>query len=561
MKETIVIFSIILILILFFFSSCGIKRTKGYDFSQFPVGTILSGETKSGKTFYFIREEVNSMGGICFFDNNQAVAERIFFISDSSGKTNFIYENNTFKGKLTVKQKFKEIKLTLPKISALDISSQTIRLKYFGNISEKVTCDEHFKNPVFEKIKSEKDIQYGSALGYYNSKPSDYISKEDYKKWFSEMLTISLQHNGFLFKGDMKQLPLKLDIYQPENDNIKKRPLLLFIHGGAFIFGDKENNIQQAITDDLVAKGFVVSSINYRLGTSITPGSIERTIYRDVQDTRAALRYLVHNKEKYRIDPDQIYIAGSSAGGIISLTTAYMDNNEVYSSAGRGLFRQREDLGGLDNSGNELKENFNIAGVASMWGGITNLEMLNNNIPTLLFHGTNDQVVPNTEGLPFKDFMGNFIHGILSSFGKIYGSEKVFQHLKSLNVPVKYVPFQNEGHDPCTNPDGTTNAYMDIIVNELGKFLYDNVSKHYFNGRISGNSTVKKQNPTPVYKVENIEDATVQWFVEGGLIINQTNQTVKVIWYSPDSGKITTCITDKNGISYKKEYNVKINQD
>ena len=401
----------------------------------------------------------------------------------------------------------------------------------------------------------------GAAFGYYTSKPTDYISKDDYKKWFSEMLSVSLQNNGFLFSRNMEQLPLMLDIYQPRSDIIRKRPLLVFVHGGAFFFGDKENNLQQIITDNLVKRGFVLASINYRLGTSITPGAIERTIFREVQDARAALRYLVHYKERYRIDEEQIYLIGSSAGGIISLTTAFMDSDEVFSSTGRGLFRTREDLGGLDDSGNNLKDSFQIAGVASMWGGITNMEMLNNNIPTLLFHGTADDVVPCDEGLPFKEFMGNFVHRVLSSFGKIYGSASIYARLKSQNVPVHYIPFEGAGHDPCIEADNSVNELMNIICNELADFLYDNVSKHYFNYPLSGDTVVEKHLSASEYQLDNLGNAIVQWYVDGGFITHQSNDFIRVIWFDAhDTGIVTAWITNENGISCKKEIEVTISQ-
>jgi len=429
----------------------------------------------------------------------------------------------------------------------------------FGNISEKTDCPERYKDTVFDNFTVEKDIQYGTALGYYTSKPSDYISKDGYRHWFNEMFNLSVENRGFMFKNSMKQLPLLLDVYQPENDPVKKRPLVLYIHGGAFFFGDKENKSQQVLTDYVVKRGFMVASINYRLGTSITPGSIERAIYRDVQDARAALRYLVHHKEKYGIDVDQIYLAGNSAGGIISLKTAFMGSDDVYSSAGRGLFNRRENLGSLDDSGNNLTDSFKIAGVVSMWGGVTNLQMLNNHIPTLLFHGTADNVIPCTEGLPFKEAMGDRIYRFLSSFGKIYGSEMIHDHLKSINVPVTYIPFENAGHDPQIEPDDSLNEIINLICYDMGDFLYYNVVKHYFNHNLSGNTTVSKSDFTPLYQLDNLENSKVNWHVEGGFIISQTNSSIRVVWCSShDTGTVTACITDANGVSHRKELNVKI---
>ena len=550
----------ILIVFGILFASCGIKRKSTInDYSLFPRGTVLSGKMEAGKTLYLVREESTAMMGVCFVDNNQAITEVVSYIADSTGKTTFIQGKELFTGKMTVNKALNEIELTLPKISSLSDAPQKFRLSYAGTIPECLDCQERYKNPVFENMVAEKNIQYGAALGYYTSKPSDYISKDDYRQWFKEMFNLSRLHHGFLFKFEMKKQPLLLDVYQPENDTIGKRPLLLFIHGGAFFFGDKENKLQQVITEYAVKRGFMVAAINYRLGTSITPGSIERTIYRDVQDTRAALRYLMNRKDVFGIDENQIYLSGSSAGGIISLTTAFMDSYEVYSSTGSGLFNQRENLGGLDDSGNTLKNSFKIAGVASMWGGVTNLAILNNNIPTLLIHGTADDVIPCDEGLPLKNFMPDFIHRVLSRFGKCYGSDPIYHRLRSLDIPVKYVPFPGEGHDLYIESDESLNNNIDIICDELGEFLYDNISKRYFNHRLSGDTIVGKNNSSSLYKLDNLGKSTVQWHVEGGFITQQTNESIRVIWYDVyKTGTVTACITDEYGVSCKKELKVTI---
>jgi len=549
----------ILILSGVLFSSCGIigKSKKKYDYSQFPQGAILTGDMKDSKTFYLIREDAKKMAGICFIDDDKAVAEIISFDADSTGSTAFLYGKDVSHGKMVVDQSSKEVTITLPRISALAIEPQKIHMNYLDTIPASADCPEYYKEPVFDNIIAAKNIQYGTARGYYNSKPSDYISKEDYRVWFEEM---AKSYRESVIEQGLKALPLHLDIYRPANNTADKSPLVLFIHGGAFFFGDKENKLQHILTDDLVKRGFTVASINYRLGSSLVgAGAIERTIYRDVQDARAALRYLIHHREELGIDEEQVYLAGSSAGGIIALTTAFMDENEVYTSASQGFLRLRENLGSLDGSGNDYTDSFNVAGVVSLWGGVTNLQIVNNPIPALLFHGTNDDIVPNGEGLPFRNAMGNLVHRILSTFGKVYGSQPIYNRLTSLNIPAKYVPFEGYGHDAHINPDESLNANMDVIREETAGFLFDHVSKHYFDYQVSGDTIVGTNGVAPVYQLENPGNTSVRWQVVGGFITNQTNASIRVIWYgATDTGTVTACITNGNGMSCKKELHVKI---
>jgi len=552
---------ITIILPAFLLPSCGNRKTKThvdlpvpiYDYTLFPQGVILSGEMKENKTLYLIREDATTMAGFCIIDNNLAVVDKIPFFADSTGLTTFVYENECYSGQMVVDSLSMEIELFLPEISTWTSEPQFIHLKLFNTISKKIYSPEHFKNPVFNNIIAKKDILYGTARGYYTSDKT-IENTSDYKKMAEKAAIIKLK----LIVQSQKNIPLYLDIYQPEKNNLKKRPLLLFAHGGAFIFGDKENNMQRAIADYFVKRGYVVASINYRMGSILTE-AVERTFYRNVQDTRAALRYLVHNKNQFGIDEEQIYLAGSSTGGIISLTTAFMDNNEIPPSIGQGFMYRWRDLGGLDDSGNKFTNHFRIAGVVSMWGGVSNLEMLNNHIPTLLFHGTDDDIVLNGIGAPFKEFMGVF-HGFASKLFKMYGSAPIYDHLKAQNIPAKYVPFQGGKHDVHLNPDGSLNARMDTICNEIGLFLFENVAKQYFNYHLAGSSMVKRDDPTPVYQIDNIQNASVQWQIDGGLITKQTRDTIHVIWYSSyTSGTITAFITNENEASCKKERKIAIN--
>lgn len=100
--------------------------------------------------------------------------------------------------------------------------------------------------------------------------------------------------------GDKAQ---SLDLYLPDKSE-KPLPLVVWIHGGGFSAGDKS----PCPAVWLVAHGYVVASLNYRLsGQAIFPAQI--------QDCQAAFRWLRANRKKYNIDPDHIGAWGASAGG------------------------------------------------------------------------------------------------------------------------------------------------------------------------------------------------------------------------------------------------------
>ncbi|HZS09640.1 MAG TPA: alpha/beta hydrolase [Blastocatellia bacterium] len=94
----------------------------------------------------------------------------------------------------------------------------------------------------------------------------------------------------------------KLDLYLPPQGG--KRPLIIWIHGGGWQNGSKDN--PPALR--FLAEGYAVASINYRLSQhAIFPAQIE--------DCKAAVRWLRANAQKFGLDPNRFGVWGPSAGG------------------------------------------------------------------------------------------------------------------------------------------------------------------------------------------------------------------------------------------------------
>jgi acetyl esterase/lipase len=95
----------------------------------------------------------------------------------------------------------------------------------------------------------------------------------------------------------------KLDLYLPEGDG--PFPLIINVHGGGFMMGDKSN---PAEADTFLANGYAVASVDYRLsGEALAPAQIE--------DLKAAVRWLRANAQEYNLDPERFAAFGQSAGG------------------------------------------------------------------------------------------------------------------------------------------------------------------------------------------------------------------------------------------------------
>ncbi len=114
---------------------------------------------------------------------------------------------------------------------------------------------------------------------------------------------------------------LYLNVYTPDLDD-KKRPVMVWIHGGAFSLGSGSEAMYRSTK--LSGKGDVVLvTINYRLGAlgflnldHVTRGKIPSTGNQGLLDQVAALRWVKENITGFGGDPDNVTIFGESAGGM-----------------------------------------------------------------------------------------------------------------------------------------------------------------------------------------------------------------------------------------------------
>ncbi|ROV88899.1 hypothetical protein VSDG_08907 [Cytospora chrysosperma] len=97
----------------------------------------------------------------------------------------------------------------------------------------------------------------------------------------------------------------RLDLYLPLPRPQGSMPLLVYIHGGAFMFGSKESPLMPA---RLLPKGYALASLDYRLsGDAPFPASLE--------DCKSAVRWLRAHAAEYGLDADRFVAIGESAGG------------------------------------------------------------------------------------------------------------------------------------------------------------------------------------------------------------------------------------------------------
>ena len=105
----------------------------------------------------------------------------------------------------------------------------------------------------------------------------------------------------------------RLDIYMPKG--VVKPPLIVWIHGGGFVFGDEDiMKFDEAakLLEVFIKNGLAVASVNYRLA--------QETVFPAAGvDTKRAIRFLRANASKYGYDPKKFATGGDSAGAYLSL--------------------------------------------------------------------------------------------------------------------------------------------------------------------------------------------------------------------------------------------------
>ena len=245
----------------------------------------------------------------------------------------------------------------------------------------------------------------------------------------------------------------KLDLYLPRqgaepNDPNGPTPLIVWVHGGAWLGGSKER--PQAI--GFVEKGYAVASINYRLSQhGIFPAQIE--------DCKSAIRWLRANAGKHGFDPNRIGVWGASAGGhLVALLGTAGDVSESDVGPNRGVssrvqavcdFFGPTDLAKMGDFWSTMDHDSPDSPESKLIGGpvqeSTDKAQRANPItyvtkddpPFLIVHGDKDPLVPHNQ------------------------SELLEEALKQAGVEVTFYTVPNGGHGGFKDPQ------VDILVTEF----------------------------------------------------------------------------------------------
>ena len=254
----------------------------------------------------------------------------------------------------------------------------------------------------------------------------------------------------YAIKGDEQ---LQLDIYQPEGDTVGNRPLMLYVHGGGFSGGSRQADNVVKFCESMARRGYVAASMSYTLtmkGQSFgcqQPTQNKIATFREAgQDIYRATSFFLERVDSLRINPQQIVLAGSSAGAEAILHAAYWDETRL--ADGELLVR----------------ENFQYAGLISMAGALLNLDWVNASsvIPGQFFHGTCDNLVP------YGQAPHHYCNPSDPGYMTLYGGQAIAEKMAQLGEGFYLYTACNGRHEWAGKP-------MTNNVKEITDFFYYDV--------------------------------------------------------------------------------------
>ena len=122
-------------------------------------------------------------------------------------------------------------------------------------------------------------------------------------------------------------VPLSLDIYKARKSLKNGSPVIVYVHGGSWAYGDKEiPKVIVPLLDAFRDEGITIISTSYELMRE------DENFEKQISDIKDTIRWIYKNKEEYNFDTNKIGLIGASSGAQLSLMAAYSEDNEFIDS-------------------------------------------------------------------------------------------------------------------------------------------------------------------------------------------------------------------------------------
>lgn len=203
---------------------------------------------------------------------------------------------------------------------------------------------------------------------------------------------------------------LAYDLYRPEGQDEQKQKLIIMLHSGDFSSGARDSERETKTCEHLCQQGYVVASMDYRLGLSnqpFLPSNIIQAVRQGVEDLIAMTLHAISHAVEWMFSPNHIIICCTGAGAVIALTTEYELCNERI---------------------NALPREFNYSCIVANTGAIAtgerDLSLLHPFCPVIFIQSKNDSVVPSGRF---------FVPGLL-----LVGGQHLYQFISATGAQCMY---------------------------------------------------------------------------------------------------------------------------
>ncbi len=237
----------------------------------------------------------------------------------------------------------------------------------------------------------------------------------------------------------------KLDLYYPEGEG--PFPVVVHVHGGGWSEGDKQGGDGLGLFDELLSRGFIVASINYRLAPQYKfPAMIE--------DAKCAVRFLRANAQDLAVDGDHIGAYGGSAGGHLVSMLGTTDESAGF------------DTGEYSGTSSRVSAVLDLFGPIDI-PGLTERNHLGS-LPEQVFDASrvDEQTLQKASPLMYitpDDPPFLIYHGTRDNLVAVSQSELLLERLTEAGIPAELVIVEGAGHGFQPETDGMSPSQVELV--------------------------------------------------------------------------------------------------
>ncbi|MFN8310840.1 MAG: T9SS type A sorting domain-containing protein [Chitinophagales bacterium] len=319
---------------------------------------------------------------------------------------------------------------------------------------------------------------------------------------------------------------LVMDIYVPKNDTMAHRPLIVYAHGGSFIGGTKRDDDMIYYCSEMAARGYVCASISYRLQSALALANaatakekMVKEVIAAAQDGKAAVRFFrkdAATSDTYKIDPNQIFFGGTSAGAVLGIHLAYLDSNDVIPTDWRTWAGQ---TGGFEGSSGNPGYPSTVKAVVSYAGAIGDVTWIgSNDVPFAEWHSHDDGTVPDSTGSPLG----------ISYLPNLSGGRVMHPYADAVGTYNFYHQYAGSSHPPFAASGAAGLAALTEIRDETAAFLYTRIlcNPAYVSGIAEIETADLTLSPNPTASMLHITSGKEMKSVD---ILDQLGRKVKTV--------------------------------